>query len=341
MRNKLFFLFVFFSLAKVSFSQPGGKSTFDFLNIPQTARISSLAGAIPIFHDGDINIAVANPSLINEGINNNLVLNFLNYYAGVKTGYAGYSKTYQNSGSFLAGMQFINYGKFISAEPTGEITGTFSAGEYAFNLGWGKKIDSSFSIGSNVKSIYSYFERYNSFGLGIDLAANYVIPKSNFGFSILFKNMGYQLISYTQKTSDLPFNVQFVVSKKLLHAPLQFTLLANNLNRLNLGFVDPSLPTVNPITGEPIPVKNNYFDNVMRHLIFGAEILPGKNVQLRIGYNYMIRKDLSPEARSGISGFSFGFGLRVSKFNISYARAAYHLSGATNSITVATNLSSF
>ena len=322
-------------------AQPGGKYIYDFLNIPTTARISALGGALPVFKDADINLATSNPALINQSIDNNLVLNFLNYYAGVKTGYLGYSKTINKAGSFLAGMQYINYGKFTAAEATGEITGTFSAGEYALNLGWGRAIDSSFSIGSNVKTIYSYFEKYNSFGLGLDIAANYIIPKSNFGFSLIIKNIGYELKPYTENRNNLPFNVLLVVSKKLAHAPLQFSLTANNLNRLNLSFVNPSTPTINPITGEAIVPINDVFDKVMRHLIFGAEILPGKNLQLRIGYNYLIRKDLSPASRSGVSGFCFGVGLKVSKFNISYGRATYHLAGASNSISIATNLSSF
>jgi hypothetical protein len=37
-------------------------------------------------------------------------------------------------------------------------------------------------------------------------------------------------------------------------------------------------------------------------------------------------------------GFSWGLGLKVSKFNFSYSRAAMHLVGSPNYITVSTNL---
>ena len=235
MKNKLSILFVLLSIYSTGYAQPGGKSTYDFLNIPVTARISALGGALPVTNEGDINIAVSNPALINSSLNNNLVFNFLNYFAGIKAGYAGYSKTIEKGGSFLAGIQYINYGKFTASEPNGDITGTFNAGEYAVNLGWGKKIDSSFSIGTNLKTIYSYFERYNSLGLGMDLAANYIIPKYNFGFSLMVKNLGYELVSYTGNQNNLPLNIQFAVSKRLEHAPLQFTLMANNLNKLKLS----------------------------------------------------------------------------------------------------------
>jgi hypothetical protein len=43
-------------------------------------------------------------------------------------------------------------------------------------------------------------------------------------------------------------------------------------------------------------------------------------------------------SRPGFVGFSWGFGLKVSKFNFNYARAAYHLNGSPNYISLSTNL---
>jgi hypothetical protein len=43
----------------------------------------------------------------------------------------------------------------------------------------------------------------------------------------------------------------------------------------------------------------------------------------------------------GMVGFSWGLGLKVSKFQIDYSRATYHLNGSPNYITIRTNLSDF
>jgi len=45
--------------------------------------------------------------------------------------------------------------------------------------------------------------------------------------------------------------------------------------------------------------------------------------------------------KPGTVGFSWGIGIRISKFHFSYARSAYHLVGSPNYITLTTNLSDF
>jgi hypothetical protein len=37
-------------------------------------------------------------------------------------------------------------------------------------------------------------------------------------------------------------------------------------------------------------------------------------------------------------GFSWGFGLRISRFHINYGLARYHLAGSSNIISIALNL---
>ena len=45
--------------------------------------------------------------------------------------------------------------------------------------------------------------------------------------------------------------------------------------------------------------------------------------------------------RTGLSGISFGVGIKISKFSLSYGRSTYHLGGASNHLTVVTNLGDF
>ncbi|NJK85180.1 MAG: hypothetical protein HC906_03680 [Bacteroidales bacterium] len=68
----------------------------------------------------------------------------------------------------------------------------------------------------------------------------------------------------------------------------------------------------------------------MRHIILGTEFSLSKNLVLRFGYNYRRRQEMKVDARTGTVGFSWGLGLRISKFHLSYARSAWHLAGSPN-----------
>ncbi|MCK7539063.1 MAG: hypothetical protein MZV63_53105 [Marinilabiliales bacterium] len=67
-------------------------------------------------------------------------------------------------GTFAAGVSFISYGSFTEADIAGNITGTFTAAEYAFNIIWSYRIDTSFTVGINIKPVLSNLERYFSAG---------------------------------------------------------------------------------------------------------------------------------------------------------------------------------
>ncbi|MGZ5283633.1 MAG: type IX secretion system protein PorQ, partial [Bacteroidia bacterium] len=102
---------------------------------------------------------------------------------------------------------------------------------------------------------------------------------------------------------------------------------------------DPSKRQIDLATGEIKVDEPSFADKLGRHINFGAEILISKNFHLRAGYNHQRRKEMSIPDRRGFVGYSYGFGFRVSKFNISYGRAAYHIGGASNTFTMTSNLS--
>jgi hypothetical protein len=66
-----------------------------------------------------------------------------------------------------------------------------------------------------------------------------------------------------------------------------------------------------------------------------------ESLRLRIGYNHLLRKELSVDNFSSFGGFAFGFGLRINRFRIDYGRANYHIAGGLNQFTISTNLREF
>jgi hypothetical protein len=303
-----------------------------------------MGGNFLAIRDNDPTLAVYNPSLITQGIHNHLVLSFVDYYSDINYGFASYSRTLEKYGSFMASLQFLDHGKFVSADETGQTYGEFSAGEYAFQLGWGRALDSSFSIGSNFKFLYSELEYFVASGLAVDVTGTYSKPSTGFTASLLARNIGRMLNTYVPGQAEpLPFEIALGLSKRLKHVPLRYSILVTNLQKWDLTHDDPLEPDTDPLTGEPI--KENEFevfaDKLMRHFVVGAELSPSRNFSLRLGYNYQRRQDMKVATKLSTVGFSWGFGFRVSRFNFSYARSANHLAGSPNYITLSTNLSDF
>lgn len=346
---KKFLFLLIFQLLLFSFysnAQIGGNNTYEFLNLSVSARSAALGGNLISVKDDDINLTFHNPSLLSKEMNNNLALTYINYFGDINYGYAVYSRSYDKIGSFMSGLQFVNYGKFTQADATGQITGEFKAGEYALNTGFGRQLDSMFSIGVNLKTIYSSLEQYNSFGSALDFAATYNNTKQAFTFAAVIRNVGVQWKSYRKDNREpLPFEIQCGFSKKPKHVPFRFSMVFQHLQKWDLTYEDPNNPSVktDPFTGEEL--KQNkiavFGDKLMRHVVLGGEFLLTKNFNIRLGYNYQRRKELSVETKPGMIGFSFGFGVKISKFNLSYGLAKYHLAGASNLFSITTNLNDF
>lgn len=327
------------------FAQLGGRYAYGFLQQPLSARISALGDNQISVNDNDINAGFVNPSLINPGIDNNLALNYVSFFAGMNYGSVQYSKTFNKTGSFLGSIQFMDYGKFDYADEAGNLGGTFGASDFAFNLGWGRQLDSSFSIGATAKFIYSFYEGYNSLGFAVDVAGTY-LTRTGWSMSVVASNLGLQVTTYTSGTRDpLPFNLQYAISKRLDHVPFRFSFIYNHIEKWDLTYSDPNNPSggIDPISGDPIEKTgaSKFADQFMRHIVVGGEIYIGKNIVLRGGYNYRRRQEGKINERPGMVGFSWGFGIRIYKFKINYARAAHNLVGSPNYLSLTFDISSF
>lgn len=343
--NKVLLVLIFVVLSMTSFSQIGGKYAFQFLEQPVSARIGALGGNQLSVNDGDINVGFVNPSMINTSLDNSLGFNYNFLNEGVNYGSLQYANSFEKIGSFLATIQFMDYGTFDYADESGNLSGTFSASDFALNIGWGRQLDSSFSIGATAKFIYSFYESYTAFGLAVDVAGSYT-SKNDWTMSLVARNIGSQLKGYTSgQTDPLPFDLQFAVSKRLEHVPFRFSIIFDQLTNWNLAYKDPNNPSggTDPITGEPQYDSGfaAFGDELMRHLVFGTEVYIGKNLVLRGGYNYKRRQEMQITNAPGMAGFSWGLGVRVYKFKFNYGRAIFNQAGSPNFLSLTFDLDSF
>ena len=323
-------------------SQTGGRGTYGFLDLPVSARVASLGGTATAIYDDDINVAIFNPAALNASMDNQLALSYVNYFAGINYGYSAYAKSTEKYGTFMGGIQYINYGKFTRAEENGERVGEFRAGEYALNLGWAYQLDSNFSIGAILKPIYSSMADVYSFGISTDIAAAYYTKERDFAATLILRNFGTTLISYREDNREnLPFEIQAGVSKRVKNAPFRLMLSFTNLQTFDLTYTDSTAININPLTGQEENDNPSFFNKSVRHLVTGVEFIPSENFHVRLGYNFQRGNEMSVDSRLSLAGFSWGLGFRVKKFHLSYGMATYHIAGASHHITIATNLNSF
>lgn len=335
-----------FVLPVAASAQIGGSAAFASLDLPLSARIASMGGKLVAVNDNDINLAFWNPALLNKDMSNQLALSYVDYLTDIKYGYAGYSyHVSPKVGTFAAFVTHIDYGTFKETDNTGQVLGDFTASENVFNVGYSRPLDSLFSIGGTVKYIASNLYVYKATGIAMDLAANFYKPSKNFAASVVLRNSGRMLRTYVGHKEKLPFEVVAGVSYKPKHMPFRFSLTMQDLQQWDLTYTDPNNPPqlVDPLTGDSIKVSEfkTFGDKLMRHAVIGGELLLTKNFNIRFGYNYMRRKEMLIETRPGMLGFSFGAGIRIYKFHLSYAHAAYHLAGGTNTFTLSTSISDF
>ena len=336
-----------------SWSQTGGNSTYEFLNLPSGSRIAALGGNNVSHYDDDLNFVLNNPGLLRPELNNKVVLNYINYLSDINFGYISYAKNFDNIGMFAAGLQYINYGSFIHADETGEIFGNFVPSEYSFNIAYSFPLTEKIVAGTNLKFVYSDFWSYFSSGIAFDAGVSYIDTAKLFSVGFVIKNIGLQLKPYTQGFREpLPYDVQLGVTKKLAHAPLRFSVTAQDLLQWNLDYVsvfDNSFELNTSVADTTFRQKlaktmnkvGQVGDEFIRHILIGVEIVPHPNFYIALGYNYRRRSELSLQTAPKLVGMAIGFGLKLRKFNLNYSLASYHVAGVSHHFSIGLNLSEF
>lgn len=330
MKKKILTLILLIIIAFPSFSQTGGDNIYEFLNLTHSGLVSSLGGTNVSLNGTNLNLTYHNPALLNGEMDKSLVLNYVNYFAGINYGLAMYSRSLPGTGNFAAGLTYLNYGSFTEADASGLITGNFRAAEYALSLIYSREIDSLLTLGVTFKPVLSQLERYTSVGFAFDLGASWHNSTNMFSAGIVIKNIGYQITTYAgEPHQKLPFEIQAGISQRLAHAPFRFSFTLRHLEKFDLTYQYNE--TAN--TGSK-KVSSGFLENAMRHAILGAELIPHKNFYFSAGYNYQRRRELQIESKVSTVGFSWGFGINTSILNIEFGRATYHLAGSSNSVSL-------
>ena len=257
---KQIFLLLFFTSLQL-FSQVGGESIYNFLNIPGSARQAGLGGNVLTLMN-DVNQPTWNPATINENHHNNLSVSYLNYLADLNIATVAYAYKFNDRiGTFHSSINYLNYGKFIGADEQGVETGSFKAYDLAFSIGYAYNIpNSNFYVGANLKFINSVIENYSSLGIGTDLAILFNSRNVPYNFTLVVRNLGYQVTAYDETKEDLPTQIDFGISYKLQNVPIRWFLTIDNLQKWDISVSNPS-NIITDIDGTVTEEEINFLDN--------------------------------------------------------------------------------
>ena len=318
------------------------KSSYNSLNLNNSSRVLSLGGDVISFVDNDVSLAFQAPSLLNKEMNRQMSFNFVDYVSDINFISFHYAQKISNNLMIFSGLDAINYGEFIGSDATGNSTSVFTANQQIFTLGTAKQISDKFTVGTNIKLLNSQLESYHSLSLSSNVSTTYFNKENNLAATILFKNMGKPIKSYTSNSEKLPFEIQLGLSKSLQHLPFRYSLVLHHLNVYDISN-DYNLNTIYDLTTNTIIIKKETVaKKMLRHVILGGELNPfRKSLYLRAGFNFQRREDLKLSSSFSMSGFSWGMGFSVRKIQINYSRSALHSSSVLNSFSLITNLSNF
>lgn len=329
-------LLVATSVALVVVADDGPKTTaYNFLNVPASSHVYGLGGHNLTIIDDDINLVEQNPALLGPEFDHQVGLNYMRYIGD--TNFAGlrYGQGVSEHGAFAIGVQYFGYGNIQGAAIDGTKTGTFNASDIAFGLSYSHDINDRFRGGITLKYLYSKYEDYTAGAVAADLGINYYDPDHEFSASLVAKNLGGQVKKFNEYKDNLPWDIQVGFSKMLGRAPIRLHVTAYELARWNSPYY--KIEDVNnPNSG--MVKKESFGSNLLRHLVFAADILPTDNIYLGIGYNYRTRTDMATYKRDFMSGLSLGAGLKVRAFGIGVAFARPHTGASTFMFNLTTSI---
>ncbi|MBC7850915.1 MAG: type IX secretion system protein PorQ [Chitinophagaceae bacterium] len=311
----------------------GGNAVFNFLKVSNSPQLTALGGINVSQITNDISMSYHNPALLRASMHGHVAANFNSIPGAINNFQLQTGYHLQKAATSLAlGINYFDYGSIPQTDVSGNQLGEFRPRDYAIQVSASRSYGNSLVYGVTLKFINSNYGIYRSSGIALDVALTYSDSALLLQAGLVIKNMGVQLKSYTgSEKSDLPFDFQVGISKKLEKAPIQFSLTLHHLHRFNIRYDD---STFDSDMGVGEDRGNSYlFDKLFRHVVFATQLFIADKIEISAGYNYLRRKELRiGNAGNGLNGFSIGVGAILKKLQIRYGRTYFQNNRANNQI---------
>lgn len=322
MKHTLQLIFLLIISSIITAQTVGGNAAFSFMSLPNAAQVSALGGVNISNISNDVSFGFNNPSLLKKEHHQQVNASFNNFLAGIKNyslTTAFYAK--RPAITFGVGVNYLSYGSITQTDAIGNVYGAFTPTDYVAQVMASKQYKERFWLGATLKYINSSYGQYKSNAIAADIGLTYFDSSNYLQISLVAKNIGTQLSSYSENTikEELPFDIQLGINKRLVKAPIQFSLTGHHLQQLVISYND---STFNANEGNTQQAKT--LDNILSHLVFASQIFVGDKLELGVGYNFLRAKDLSAYGlTNALNGFSMGVGIKLKKLQINYGTGFY------------------
>lgn len=323
-RNYIFFTMLLSIAGMQQTVAQESNSAYSWLNVSGSSRIYGLGGMNISIVDDDVSTADQNPALLGAEMSGQIVLDYMHYVGGSNFAGMRYAHSAGERGAWMAALRYFGYGSMKETLPDGTIVGDFSPKDVAFGGGYSHDITDRLRGGIDLKLLYSGYADYTAFALSADVGINYFDPDRDLSLSVVLANMGGQIKRFDKAYDRIPFDIRLGWSKVFGTFPIRFSITAWNLTKWHLPYLDSG----DGSQGSVPVVKDKFMSNLMRHLVFGADLVSNPNFYLGLGYNYKTRTDMATYSRSFLSGFSLAGGFKGRGFGLGLAFAQPH-TGAT------------
>ncbi len=324
-------------VATMSASAQDGSTAYNFLNVSSSARIYGLGGVNITTVEDDIYTADQNPGLLGPEMDNQLGFDYMRYIGGSNFAGLRYAHSAGEYGAWSAGIKYFGYGSIKGMDADGIATGDFSPKDMQFSGTYAHDIVGRLRGGVSLKMLYSSYEQYTAFAIATDLGINYYDEERDLSMSFVVANLGGQVKRFNETYDRLPVDVRLGWAKSFGTLPIRFSVTAWNLTKWHLPYYDYGDGTS---TDSP-EIKDSFGSNLLRHLVFAADLIPNDKFYISLGYNYKVRTDMSTYSRSFLSGFSLGAGLNVNRFAFAIALSQPHTGATTFMLNLRLNINDF
>lgn len=309
-------------------------SAYNWLDISSSSRIYGLGGINVSLVDDDVNITDQNPALLGPEMSGQVALSYMHYVGGSNFAGLRYAHSAGERGAWSASLRYFGYGSMKETLPDGTIVGDFSPKDVAFGGSYSHDITDRLRGGIALRMLYSGYADYTAFALSADVGINYYNPDSDMSLSAVLANMGGQIKRFNESYDRLPFDIRLGWSKTFGNFPVRFSVTAWNLTKWHLPYLDAGDGSE---SAHP-EVKDKFMSNLMRHLVFGADLVSSPNFYLGLGYNYKTRTDMATYSRSFLSGWSLAGGFKGRAFAVGLAFAQPHTGATTFMVNLTLSL---
>lgn len=308
-------------------------SAYGFLDIPTSSHVFGLGGNNIAIIDDDVTLADQNPALIGPEIDKQVAVNYMYYmssgnFAGVRFG----TGAGEHSG-WAIGMRYLNYGKFDGYDEFGTPTGSFSPYDLVVEGTYARDISDRWRGGASIKFAYSGYEQYSAMALAADIGVNYYDDERDLSFSAVLRNMGGQVKRFHERYARVPFDIQLGYMQSIGSSPIQISITANNLTKWKIPYY-----SYESDGEEVLVLKDGFFTNFFRHLIFGLQYQPSEKFYIDLAYDYKTHSDMTSFKGSFLSGFSIGAGFKTRGFYIGASYAMPHKAASSLMVNLACSI---